>query len=177
MIISIETYTLALFELALEKKLEMKYYEELKDFSAVLDDLEVHNILSKSVSDYRVFDNFWESLNKVFSPEVINFLRIIQEASLIYAFDRIVAEYRDLLIDHELIYGVNVESASALSKTEIDEIVTNVSKHYKGILDVQYKEDPSLIGGLKIRVNNDVYDTSIKNKFKQILAQGGLKHE
>ena len=56
MIISIETYTLALFELALEKKLEIKYYDELKKFSKILEDPEVRKILSESVSDYRIVD-------------------------------------------------------------------------------------------------------------------------
>ena len=94
-----------------------------------------------------------------------------------YALDRIIFEYRDLLEEHKLIHIVDIISAKELSKKEIDEIIAKISQRYEGELDVEYEHDPSLVGGLKIRVNNDIYDTSIKNKFKQILAQGGLRHE
>lgn len=177
MIISIDTYALALFQLAQEQGLEKKYYHELKEFNKVLLDKEISKILKRSVADYRVFDNFWNSLEGHYSKEVINFLRIIQEASLMYALDRIIFEYRDLLEEHKLIHIVDIISAKELSKKEIDEIIAKISQRYEGELDVEYEHDPSLVGGLKIRVNNDIYDTSIKNKFKQILAQGGLRHE
>ena len=177
MIISIDTYALALFQLAQEQSLEKKYYHELKEFNKVLLDEEISKILKRSVADYRVFDNFWNSLEGHYSKEVINFLRIIQEASLMYALDRIIFEYRDLLEEHKLIHIVDIISAKELSKKEIDEIIAKISQRYEGELDVEYEHDPSLVGGLKIRVNNDIYDTSIKNKFKQILAQGGLRHE
>ena len=177
MIISIDTYALALFEVASKESLEMQYYEELRKFENYLEDSNVKKALSRSLADYRVFDGFWTSLKPEFSQAIINILRMIQEAALMGSYERLIFEYRKLLEAHGLIHIVNISSPKVLNENEKDDIVKEISRHYSGRLDVEYNIDPSLVSGLKIRVNNDIYDTSIKNKFKQILAQGGLAHE
>ena len=177
MIISIDTYALALFEVASDKSNEMKFYQELENFGSVLEDSKIKDALNRSLADYRVFDGFWKSLKDNFSQEIINVLRIVQEAALMSSFERLVHEYRKILQENDLIHIVNISSPKELNEKEKDDIVNEIKRHYKGTLDVHYSNDPSLVSGLKIRVNNDIYDTSIKNKFKQILAQGGLVHE
>ena len=177
MIISIDTYALALFEVGSNEDREMKFYKELQKFGKYLEDSKVKQALNRSLADYRVFDGFWKSLKNDFSQEIVNVLRIIQEAALMSSYERLVHEYRKLLQKENLIHIVNISSPKELSEKEKDDVVKEVKRHYDGTLDVHYILDPSLVSGLKIRVNNDIYDTSIKNKFKQILAQGGLAHE
>lgn len=177
MIISIDTYALALFEVASDKSKEMSFYQELQDFRTILEDSSVKDALNRSLADYRVFDSFWQTLKDKFSLEIVNVLRIVQEANLISSYERFILEYRKILQRHGLIHIVNIASPRTLNEKEKEDIVNEIKRHYSGDLDITYELDPSLVSGLNIRVNNDIYDTSIKNKFKQILAQGGLVHE
>lgn len=177
MIISIKTYALALFEVVQYRSKVMDTYQELQRFLDLLHDNVILKGLSRSTSDYRVFDKVWKSLEDEFSPEVINFLRIYQEASLIDTLDRFIDEYRDLLVQNNYIHTVDITSATKLNEHDQKEIINEISNHYEGPLDIKYNIDPSIIGGVKVRINNDIYDTSIKYKFEQILKQGGLVHE
>lgn len=178
MIISISTYTLALFEVAEELGKAKSFYNELLSFNEILEkDQEIRETLSYSLKDFRVFEPLWNSLKAYYAPEVVNFLKIIHSASLMYNFEQIIDDYRDLLKEHGYIYKVDIASPSVLSQDEKDAIIDQIKKHYPKELDVRFEVDPSLVHGLYVRVNNDIYDTSVKTKLAQILYQGGQVHE
>lgn len=178
MIISISTYTLALFEVAEELGKAKSFYNELQSFNEILkEDQEINQTLTYALKDYRVFDPLWNSLKAYYSVEVVNFLKIIHSASLMYNFEQIIDDYRDLLKEHGYIYKVDIASPEALSTQEQASIISQIKKHYPKDLDVRFKVDPSLMHGLYVRVNNDIYDTSVKKKLAQILYQGGQVHE
>lgn len=178
MIISISTYTLALFEVAEGLGKAKSFYNELQSFNEILEnDQEVRETFSYALADYRVFDPLWDSLREFYSAEVVNFLRIIHSASLMYNFEQIIDEYRDLLKDRGYIYKVDITSPKVLSDSEKEAIIAQIKNHYDKDLDIRYEVDKSLMSGLHVRVNNDIYDTSVKTKLAQILYQGGQVHE
>lgn len=174
MIISINTYTLALFEVACDLEKAKSFYEELKTFRSVLDqDPKLVETLNRSVGDYRVYDKLWDSLKEFVSEEVINFLKILQEATLLSELDRVIDDYRDLMQKHGLIHKVDIRSAKALNQDEKNQILKQVKRRYAGDLDVRYEIDSSLISGIQVIVDSDVYDLTIQSKLNQILSQGG----
>ena len=59
-------------------------------------------------------------------------------------------------------------SSKELSKIELAKIQNELSDDFKSQIKIEYKYDPSLIGGLVIQVGSVMVDTSIKNKLKQI---------
>lgn len=174
MIISINTYTLALFEVACEQEKAKSFYEELKAFEDILSqEEELLQSLNLSVGDYRIYEGLWESLEAFLSKEVINFLKILQEASLLDELERVVDDYRDLMQKHGLIHKVDIRSAQALNQDEKNEILKQIKRRYEQELDVRYEVDEKLISGIQVIVDSDVYDLSIQHKLDQILSQGG----
>jgi F-type H+-transporting ATPase subunit delta len=63
---------------------------------------------------------------------------------------------------------VLVESAIALTATESERIATGLAKDYGNNLSISYKVDPSLLGGLKIKVGDDVLDGSVKGRLDRL---------
>ena len=59
-------------------------------------------------------------------------------------------------------------SAKELSESEIKNIKDELSKNFSSKIKLNYKFDPSLIGGLIVQVGSTMVDTSIKNKLKKI---------
>ena len=51
---------------------------------------------------------------------------------------------------------------------EQKKIQDEFSKDFQSPLNVSYKHDPSLIGGLIIQIGSIMVDTSIKNKLKKL---------
>ena len=59
-------------------------------------------------------------------------------------------------------------AAKKLNEDEIDKIKSELTRNFGSNVKLNYKYDPSLIGGLIIQVGSIMVDTSIKNKLQQI---------
>ena len=59
-------------------------------------------------------------------------------------------------------------AAKELTENEIKSIKEDLTKSFSSKIKLNYKYDPSLIGGLIVQVGSAMVDTSIKNKLHQI---------
>ena len=59
-------------------------------------------------------------------------------------------------------------AAKDLSKDEIKKIEGNLLSTFDAKIKLNFKKDPSLIGGLIIQVNSTMIDTSIRSKLQKI---------
>jgi F-type H+-transporting ATPase subunit delta len=59
---------------------------------------------------------------------------------------------------------VTVESAVALDEDTRQRVLAGLTHQYGSGLVVQYKTTPELLGGLRIRVGNDVFDGSVQGR-------------
>jgi len=62
---------------------------------------------------------------------------------------------------------VTVESAVELDEASRQRVLAGLTKQYGPDLVAQYQVNPSLLGGLRIRVGNDVYDGSVKGRLER----------
>jgi F-type H+-transporting ATPase subunit delta len=63
---------------------------------------------------------------------------------------------------------VVVESASELDQASRDRIVGGIAVKYGTGLSFDFRTNPELLGGLKIRVGNDVFDGSVKGRLDRL---------
>jgi F-type H+-transporting ATPase subunit delta len=63
---------------------------------------------------------------------------------------------------------VLVESATVLSASEGQRISTGLAKDYGDKLIIQFKTNPELLGGLRIKVGDDVLDGSVKGRLDRL---------
>lgn len=63
---------------------------------------------------------------------------------------------------------VTVESAVELDEATRARVVGGLANQYGSDLAVQYLVTPSLIGGLRIRVGNDVFDGSVQGRLHRL---------
>lgn len=61
-----------------------------------------------------------------------------------------------------------VESATALSAQEQAQVQQQLSARYGQGLNVQFAQNPALIGGLRIKVGSDVYDGSVHGRLNAL---------
>jgi len=59
---------------------------------------------------------------------------------------------------------VTVESAVDLDEASRQRVATGLAKQYGPDLKITYQTTPTLLGGLRIRVGNDVFDGSVKGR-------------
>lgn len=63
---------------------------------------------------------------------------------------------------------VTVESAVEIDDSTRQRVVAGLAKQYGPDLVVQYQITPALLGGLRIRVGDDVFDGSIKGRLDRL---------
>lgn len=63
---------------------------------------------------------------------------------------------------------VTVESAVALDDGTRQRVAAGLANKYGPDLVVQYKTTPELLGGLRVRVGNDVLDGSVKGRLERL---------
>ncbi len=61
-----------------------------------------------------------------------------------------------------------IESATALEKQASQSIVRDLEKKYGVGLTTEYVVNPALLGGVRIRVGNDVWDSSVRNRLDRL---------
>jgi F-type H+-transporting ATPase subunit delta len=65
---------------------------------------------------------------------------------------------------------VTIESAVELDDASRQRAVAGLAKQYGTDLVVQYQVTPALLGGLRIRVGNDVFDGSVQGRLDRLAA-------
>lgn len=61
-----------------------------------------------------------------------------------------------------------IESAGPLSQDLQTQIQTSLARSYGKGLDISFAQNPSLIGGLRIKVGSDVYDGSVQGRLEAL---------
>jgi len=64
--------------------------------------------------------------------------------------------------------AAKVESAVALTPDEQSGVAANLQKLYGNGLNMSFHVNPSLVGGLRVRVGSDVYDGSVAARLQEL---------
>ena len=63
---------------------------------------------------------------------------------------------------------VTVESAASLDAETAESLASSLRSQYGQDLTFEFKTNPDLLGGLRIRVGNDVFDGSVKARLDRL---------
>ena len=64
-----------------------------------------------------------------------------------------------------------IESATQLNSALANQIVTNLRTRYGDDLTVEFRTNPDLLGGLRIKIGDEVWDGSIKTRLRKLQEQ------
>lgn len=63
---------------------------------------------------------------------------------------------------------VTVESAVALDESASSAVEASLRKQYGSDLNFEFKTNPELLGGMRVRVGNDLFDGSVKARLTRL---------
>ncbi|MBA2435735.1 MAG: F0F1 ATP synthase subunit delta [Chthoniobacterales bacterium] len=64
-----------------------------------------------------------------------------------------------------------IESAAALDPGASREIVSGLERKYGAGLTTEFVINPALLGGVRVRVGSDVWDSSVRNRLERLQQQ------
>ena len=165
------SYSQALFELASENNLIDQIEEQT---------LDLLNMISKSTD----FNSLIKDPTTKINDQLLTIKKISQKFSLNNLLEKflcfIISKRRFFYIEKILKDFVSICSnargeieaellaAKSLNQNEINNLKNELESNFGSNIKLNYKHDPSLIGGLIIKVGSTMIDTSIKNKLQQL---------
>jgi F-type H+-transporting ATPase subunit delta len=122
-------------------------------------------------------DLFVDEISRVLKLDarVGKLLHLIVDRRRLEILDDMIDAYRKMLDTKNGIVRAVVRSASPLSAEQQQEVVEKLEKSLGRSVVMEVEEDPSLIGGLIVRIGSTVYDGSLVQQlvgFKERLMAG-----
>lgn len=152
---------------------DSNYTEILSGLNTVLEvvkssDEFVQTIQNPSIS----IDTKFEIIDEVFSSEldnkIINFLKILVEKNRFSDFEQIVIEYSNLLDELNNVKKVDVISAIELNEEQKQKTIKKLESKLQKNIKINWTLNKDIIGGLVIKIDDDVIDNSLKNKLEKL---------
>lgn len=110
------------------------------------------------------------------SPLMRNFLGVLAEKRRLGVLPAMIAQLEAMLAEHRGEATAEVRSAVALSEEQLDRVRDSVASKVGRAVKLSAEVDPSLIGGLVVRVGSRMVDASLKTKLQQLeLAMRGVR--
>ena len=92
---------------------------------------------------------------------------LIQKRKFFY-IEKILNDYLEVCSRSRGEIKAEIQTAKELNETDISKVKKELAENYGSNIKLNYKHDPSLIGGLVLKVGSTMVDTSIKNKLQQV---------
>ena len=166
-----KSYALALYELARENSELDKIQDEINGLKVLLNKSPDFKrmILNPTVSKEeknKVINQMSDKYN--FCQTLKKFLGFLTVKNRLFFLNQIIDSFLNLVSSNKGELKAKLISSKELSKIEIERISKELSKDFRSELNIEYKYDPDLIGGLVIQVGSIIVDTSIKTKLKKL---------
>ncbi|MEJ8778364.1 F0F1 ATP synthase subunit delta [Pseudogracilibacillus sp. ICA-222130] len=163
-------YADALFQLASEKNNVENIQNALSTVKDVIqNNKEVVDFLNhpriKQADKMKIIE---EAFGK-FDKDVVNLIKLLVERHRISLVPAVIDHFAHFYNEENGIAAATVYSVRALTDAEKEQLESSfTTKLNKKSVSINNVVDPSLIGGMKIRVGNTIYDGSISNKLNRL---------
>jgi F-type H+-transporting ATPase subunit delta len=164
-------YAVALFELAQEQDAvdavagDLHALRELLAGSADLERLIRSPVVSRD-EQARAITAVGERAG--FAPLTLQFLGLLAHKRRLFALPDVIAAYDAMLSEHRGEVGAEVMSAVPLSDEQLESVRRQLAAAVGQTVKLSTTVDPSLLGGLVVRVGSRMIDASIRTKLHQL---------
>jgi len=164
-------YAEAAYKIASESKSIPMWNDNLMTLSGIIVDMEVKAIIASPKIDTDQTLNFLVSFLPQKDESFSNFLSIMIANKKVYFLDEVYKLFNDMVLEDKNTTIAEVETAFALTDTQKSDIAKSLSKKYDKKIEIHEVINERLLAGIKISVNNEVTDYSVRNKLNLMKEQ------
>ncbi|MCY1665703.1 F0F1 ATP synthase subunit delta [Rhizobium sp. SL86] len=166
-----ERYALSLFELALEANVLDQVRADLDGFQAMIDESDdLKRLIASPVFSADEQSRAVSALAEKAGIKgvVANFLKVVAGNRRLFALPGMIRAYREILARHRGEVTAEVTSAHALSPAQEDELKSALKGVTGKDVAIDVSVDPSILGGLIVKVGSRQIDTSLRTKLSTL---------
>lgn len=164
-------YARALFELALEENRLESVESSLQNFSAALrESADLQRLVISHAFSASTQSKALAVILKVLKldPVTGNFLKLLARNRRLYAVQDVAKGFNQLAAAHRGEVAADVVSAHPLSAEQLNRLAATLHKTLGKSAKIDAKVDPSILGGLIVKVGSRMIDTSLKTKLNSL---------
>jgi F-type H+-transporting ATPase subunit delta len=163
-------YADALFQLGNEKAVLDQYLEEFQTVKKVFDtNTNLIPFLKHPRIHHAEKKQFLDNVFQGLSADVVNTIKLLAERQRSEIIPSIIDHFIQLVNDAKGIAVATVYSVRELNDAEKNELENAFAKRFnKKSIQFENVVDPNIIGGVKIRLGNTIYDGSVSGKLRRI---------
>lgn len=163
-------YALALYEVGEKNNKVEKYISDFEDIVKLVENnndiqqIIKHPKMSTSVKKQMFTDIFEGKTDR----ELLSFLLLLVEKKRIHEASGILAQLKEILLEKNNKVVAEVKTVIQLTDDERKTLTEKLSKKYNKTIILKEIIDESIIGGVYVRVGDDVIDGTIKHKLESM---------
>lgn len=158
--ISIKQYTTAFYQINENKS-------KLEEATNMLSDLCQNTLVLKNflANPKLTYKHKKELLEKSgTTPEVANFLLILEENNDLKYLNSIISGLKELLNEKSNLTEAEIEVAESLEENEINDIKSKLENKLKKRVILKTKVNKEILGGITIKIGDNFIDNSLRGK-------------
>ena len=165
------SYSQALFELAFENNSLNEIENQVSSILELIDKSEdfkdlIKDPTNKIEDQIKIMDTISDQYK--FNELLKKFIGFVVSKRRFFYIKKILIDFLTVCSNARGEVQAELSVAKKLNEKEINNIKDELSAIFGSNIKLNHKQDPSLIGGLIIKVGSTMVDTSIKNKLQQI---------
>jgi F-type H+-transporting ATPase subunit delta len=165
-------YAEAAFEIALRDKTVDAWRRELDAAAEALADPAIADaVRNPSIPTTVREDAVRKGLASSVSAPVLNLIVFMIRRGRIDNLGQVAAEFRRLVDERNGIVHATATSALPLDKAELSALTARLEQMTGGTVELDVETDPSLLGGLVVRVGDRLIDGSVRGRLERLRAQ------
>ncbi|HBN73932.1 MAG TPA: F0F1 ATP synthase subunit delta [Sutterella sp.] len=144
--------------------------EGLEAISEAVSSPEISALISDpNLTKEELFEALKQSLGREVPKELEGLLLAVIENGRIPVLGEISRQFKTLVNAASGMADVQIESAFKMTKTQVDQLVKSLGKKFPGVkLNPTVTVNPDLIGGVCIRVGDQILDESVRARLEQM---------
>lgn len=162
-------YAEAVFGLADKGGSSGKWLETLATMAQVAGNPDMQACIGNpNLGAKQLYDLFVALCKQDFPAEARNFVRVLIDNDRLGLLPEIHAQFADLKNERDGVLEAEIRSAFPLDNAQITGLVADVSRRFKRRVQPRVTLDKNLIGGVHIKVGDEVIDGSVRGKLESM---------
>jgi len=124
-------------------------------------------LITKRLNHDQKVDIISKSLHS-FDPLIIEFLSIIIINNHVNHLLNIISRFNNMAHAHSHMNNIEITTAKKLNEADLQSVSHAISQKLNGSPKINTLVDSNIIGGIKLRVGNNIFDNSISYQINQL---------
>jgi F-type H+-transporting ATPase subunit delta len=167
-----QVYARSVFEVAKERGTLDEVREQLGQFADALDqNRELATFFFSPYFSTKEKEEALDGLLEDADPTLVNLLKVLIENHRMPAIFRIRRELDRLWEEEHKLLPVQITSAVPLDDATVERVGREIGEQTGREVELTTNVDPDVLGGIVLRVGNQILDASIRNRLDQLRRQ------